>query len=98
MRFDMRGMRSTAWWGEVLAGVKVKIVSHFSMGWSVRYHFPFKFTKGTPTGLPEGMNADIGSKPWFVPGYGASSPVTFTFSAIWTIPAPKKEHVKEAES
>ena len=43
------------------------------------------------------MNADIGSKPWFVPGYGASSPVTFTFSAIWTIPAPKKEHVKEAE-
>lgn len=97
MRFDMTGMRSTAWWGEVLAGVKVKIVSHFSMGWSVRYHFPFKFSKATPSGLPAGMSADIGSKPWFVPGYGASSPVVFTFSAIWTIPAPKKESVKEAE-
>lgn len=96
--FNMEGMRSTAWWGEVLAGLKVRIVSHFSLGWSVRWHFPFHFSQSSPTGLPDGMSTAMGSKPWFVPGYGGSGSFTFTISAMWTIPGkskPKPEDIPE---
>lgn len=87
-RFDMKGMRSTSFYGEALAGIKVKIVSNFSLGWSVRYRFPFHTSTSTPKGLPAGLTGSVPSNPWFIPGYG--SKVGFTVSAIWTIPAKKK--------
>ena len=92
-RFDMKGMRSTSFYGEVLAGIKVKIVSNFSLGWSIRYRFPFHATTTKATHLPDGMADFAPSRPWFVPGYGGDSKLGFTVSAVWTIPAKKKPQV-----
>lgn len=82
--FNMRGMKSTAIWGEALAGIKVKIVSGFSLGWSFRWHFPFHIGKGKPKDLPSGIDTSALSTPWFIPGYGGSSPFCFTLTASWT--------------
>lgn len=90
MRFNLDGLHSTAFWGELLAGIKVKIVSNFSLGWTVRWHFPFHVSKSKPHSLSEDMNNNASSKPWFIPGYGATLPFCFTFSAVWTIPAKSK--------
>ncbi len=79
--FNMRGLRSTAWWGEALLGLKVKIVGCFSLGWSVRVHTPFSVSKSG------------GSKPWYIPGYGGrDNPLAISLSAIFTI-APKKKDI-----
>lgn len=76
---SLRGLNSTSFYGEALAGLQVKIVGGFSLGWSARWHFPFH------------TSADGANKPWFIPGYGGSSPVSMTVSAIWTIPVKLKE-------
>lgn len=96
-RLELTGLHSTAWWGELLAGIKVKIVSHFSLGWNVRWHFPFKITNATPKNLPAGLSPDALSSPWFIPGYGGSSAFTFSLSAIWTIPVKNDKITKETE-
>ncbi len=75
---NLRGLSGHAFYGEALAGIKVKIVKHFSLGWSLRYHFKFKTISNSL------------SNPWFIPGYGATSPITFSLSAIYTIPGPGK--------
>ncbi len=82
--FQMSGLRSTALWGEALAGIKVKIVSGFSLGWTFRWHFPFKITKAKASTLPEGMRDYAPSTPWFIPGYGGSEAFCFTLNASWT--------------
>lgn len=76
---DMKAgpLRSTAWWGEALAGIRVKIVSGFSLGWTLRYKYPFS------------VSSRQESKPWFIPGYGAN-PFGFTISAVWTFGGMKK--------
>ncbi|MDE5868688.1 MAG: hypothetical protein K2H18_00520, partial [Muribaculaceae bacterium] len=75
---NLKGIRAHSLYGEALAGIKVKIVDRFSMGWSIRYHSNFKtYTKSL-------------SNPWFIPGYGASSPISFSLSAIYTLPGPGK--------
>lgn len=71
--FDMPDQKAHAWYGELLGGIKVKIVSRFSLGWTVRYKLKFN--------TPEGQL----SRPWFVPGYGTNSPLRMTFSAIFNI-------------
>jgi hypothetical protein len=68
---NLTGLNASALWGEALLGIKVKIVSRFSLGWSVRYHFKF-WEKNTSE-----------SSTWYIPGYGSSTPITFTVSAIW---------------
>ncbi len=78
-RFSISGQKASAFYGEILAGVKVKIVKGFSLGWTGRFHFRFHTSPGSA------------SQPWFIPGYGADSPVSFTFSAIYTIPFSHKE-------
>lgn len=80
-KFSIEGLKSTAFYGEALAGLQVKIVGGFSLGWDIRWHFMFHSSK-------DGEN-----QPWFIPGYGASNPFTFTASAIWTFgpKAPPKE-------
>ena len=75
--FSMSGLKSTSFYGEALAGIQVKIVSHFSLGWNLRWHFNMHTSS-------DGLN-----KPWFIPGYGASSPVSVNISAVWTIPNNK---------
>lgn len=76
-RFDIMNQKAYSLFGEAVAGLKVKIVGNFSLGWSLRYKFKFKTTQGSH------------SVPWFIPGYG-TSPAGMTLSAIWTIPAPDK--------
>ncbi len=39
--FDLRGQSSSAFWGEAVVGIQVELFKNFSMGWSVRYNFPF---------------------------------------------------------
>lgn len=59
----------TSIYGEILAGLKVKIVGPFSLGWNVRYRL----------GLHNSKKAD----PWFVPGYG-SGPLGVNICAYLT--------------
>ena len=88
-KFNLTGMRSTAFWGEVLAGIKVKIVGGFSLGWNVRWRVPFSIGKA----MPDGMEALRISKPWFIPGYGGYSAITFNVSAIWTFGGKSKADI-----
>lgn len=80
-KFALTGQKASAFYGSVLAGIKVKIYDRFSLGWSVRYNFLFHTKSGSA------------SDPWFIPGYGAkgSSPISVTFSAIYTLPLPHRE-------
>ncbi len=69
---DLTAVHSTAWYGQVLAGIKVKIYRCFSMGWTARYGFRFKTTTSVE-----------GALPWFIPGYGVG-PLSATYSLIFT--------------
>lgn len=66
---DELGLRCTSIYGEILAGLKVKIAGPFSLGWSVRMRL--------------GLHSSGGKSPWFVPGYG-TGPLGFTFNAYLT--------------
>lgn len=84
---QINGLKATSWYGEALAGIQVKIVKSFSLGWSARWHFRFNDP------------SQNGNKPWFVPGYGGSFPLSMSMSAIWTIPGPSpKNSLKEGEN
>ena len=71
--FSLQGQRAHSLYGQVLAGIKVKIWKNLSMGWSFRYGFKFKTTNGSA------------STPWFIPGYG-TGPLNASFSLIYNIP------------
>ena len=58
---ELTGERSHALWGEVTAGLKVKLWQHISMGWMLRYHWLMNYGKNEH------------SRPWYVPGYGPRS-------------------------
>lgn len=75
--FSILDQKAHALYGEVLGGIKVKIWKNISMGWDARFRFKFKSTNGS------------NSSPWFIPGYGTSSPLSATFSLIYTIPIGK---------
>lgn len=83
--FNIKNQSVNAWFGEAVAGVKVKIWESLSLGWSMRYRFKMK--------IPDASN----STPWFIPGYGGSSPLTATFSVMYTF-GPKKEPTAEQTS
>ncbi len=82
---QLDNLQASAFYGEALAGLKVKIAGNFSLGWSARYHFKFK------------VSSRSASTPWFIPGFGAGSPFSFTLSAYWTIPA-KGNSLSEEET
>lgn len=71
MHPELRDMPATAFYGELLAGLNVKIYKGFSLGWDLRWHFNFHVTETN------------GSKPWFIPGYGGSSPFSVSVVASW---------------
>lgn len=70
--FSIPDQSVNAWFGEALAAVKVKIWQNLSMGWSIRYRFKMH--------IPDASH----STPWFIPGYGGSSPLRATFSLMYT--------------
>lgn len=71
--FTIPNQHASAFYGQALAGIKVKIWKWFSLGWSLRYGFKMKQK------LPEN------SRPWFIPGYGTGA-LSATFSVIYTLP------------
>ncbi|MCH5235484.1 MAG: hypothetical protein J1E16_09325 [Muribaculaceae bacterium] len=71
--FSITNQHSSSLYGQVLAGLKVKIWKWFSLGWNLRYGFKIKQTNGS------------NSNPWFVPGYGTGA-LSASFSLIYTIP------------
>lgn len=70
--------KCTSIYGEILAGLKVKIAGPISLGWNVRYRL--------------GLHNSGGMSPWFVPGYG-TGPIGFTFNAYWTFGQRSKKEV-----
>lgn len=86
-KFDITGQKSTALWGEALAGLTVKIAGGFAMGWTLRYKFKFHCGSGSM------------SEPWYIPGYGArTSGFGATFSLIYTLPLHTKKSVPTADT
>ena len=82
--FDLRGQSSSAFWGEAVVGIQVELFKNFSMGWSVRYNFPFS-VKDSPN-----------SRPYYIPGYGVrDNHLNVSLSVAYTLPLhrdkPKKE-------
>lgn len=81
-KFSMQGLKSTAFYGEALAGLKVKITGRFSLGWTARWHLKFKVSSSSE------------STPWYIPGYGANSPFSFSLSAMWRFGQDKIEQTE----
>ena len=71
--FSLNDQHCNSFYGQALAGIKVKIWKWFSLGWNIRYGFKIKQSK-----LPN-------SKPWYVPGYGTGA-LSASFSLIYTLP------------
>lgn len=80
---DELNRRCTSIYGEILAGLKVKIAGPFSLGWNVRYRL--------------GLHNSGGMSPWFVPGYG-TGPLGFTFNAYLTFGEKKKREISLPEA
>lgn len=76
--FSILNQHASAFYGQALAGIKVKIWKWFSLGWNLRYGFKMKQTK------PENSN------PWFIPGYGTGA-LSASFSLIYTLPINTKK-------
>lgn len=75
--FDLLGQTASVFYGEALAGIKVKLVGNLSMGWNIRVHFKMH------------THTKSSSNPWYVPGYGTSGILGATFSLIYTLPLHK---------
>lgn len=71
--FTISDQNCHSFYGQALAGLKVKIWKWFSLGWSIRYGFKIK------------QSQVANSKPWYVPGYGTGA-LSATFSLIYTLP------------
>lgn len=84
-RFSLLGQKAHALYGEVLGGIKVLLWRNLSMGWNIRYRLKFKVSDG----------AD--STPWFIPGCGAGSALSASFSLIYTLPLSKSKQPVEAK-
>ena len=54
-------------WGEVVAGVQVKVAGGFHMGWAIRIHFLFTGSMGK-------------YQPYYIPGYGCKDGNIFAFN------------------
>lgn len=77
---DQLNQKCISVYGEVVAGLKVKIAGPFSLGWNIRYRVWHK-NKG-------------GVDPWFIPGYG-TSPLGVNISAYFTFGEKKKKDLTD---
>lgn len=103
-KFSLTGFSSSAFYGEALAGIKVKIAGPISMGWSVRYRFLFHSKPAnlkavvSSTGAPfnpSQLSNGAEATPWYIPGYGSrDTHFGFTFSVIYTLPLNKEKYPK----
>lgn len=85
IRFNILNQSVNAWYGEALATVKVKVWKRLSMGWSIRYRFKAHIPDATA------------STPWFIPGYGGSSPLRATFSIMYTFGKLTTEKIESSD-
>lgn len=84
---DIKDQKSHALWGEIVAGLKVKLWGSISAGWTLKYHNVFSYRKN--------VNGD----PWFVPGYGSrTSKLSVGVSVYYTLPMSKKKWPKVDEN
>lgn len=84
--YTMKGLNSRAFWGELVLGLKVKIVQNFFMGWNFRYRLMFGYKKNS--------NADV----WYIPGFGERDrPLGASFSLYYNIPLTKKKTDSKAD-
>lgn len=70
---NISGLSSTAFYGQVLAGLKVHLYRGLFLGWSARLNFDFHQTYSNDA-YPA----------WFTPGRGTSGIISATFSIGWT--------------
>lgn len=69
---DLCGQHSTALYGEVLAGIRVRLYKGLHMGWTMRYKALFQASEGA------------NGAPWYIPGFGArNAPLSATFTIAW---------------
>ena len=75
---NVDGISSNALWGEIILGLRVKMVKNISMGWNFRYRFIFNSSK------------DIHGEPWYIPGFGPRTQrINGAFSVFYTLPLHK---------
>ncbi|MCH5229861.1 MAG: hypothetical protein J1F12_07720 [Muribaculaceae bacterium] len=84
-KFSILNQSGNSFYGQTLAGIKVKIWKWFSLGWNIRYGFKIK----------ESHSAN--SIPWFVPGYGTGA-LSASFSLIYTMPIHTKKKEEPIET
>lgn len=82
---EMTGLRATSFYGQVLAGLKVKLYKGLAMGWSVRLGFDF-----------HNKYSDPDYPAWFVPGKGTGA-ISATFSLVYTFGRRDKAGVSTSE-
>ena len=76
---DLSGLKSHAFYGEIVAGIRVNLYGPISAGWTLKYHNVFNYKK----------NGDI--HPWYIPGFGSrDSKLYVGFSVYYTMPMMKK--------
>ena len=72
---ELRGESSRALWCELLAGVRVEVWRHISLGWQLKWH--------TLLSCKDNEN----SRPWYIPGMGdRERHWSFAFNICYTIP------------
>lgn len=86
--FNVSGIDCTSHWGEIVAGVEVKVFKNFHMGWLVRYKREFSSTKSKF------------AKPSYIPGYGSTTDdscwggtYSLIFDLNWGLKKSKKKGV-----
>lgn len=80
---NLPAQSSTALYGEILLGLRVRIWKAWSLGWSIRFHHLFHTTGGEA------------GQPWYIPGMGAkNSKIGATFSVAYTLPLGKRTEVQ----
>lgn len=83
-RFDLTDQHSSALWGEFLVGIQVELFRNISLGWAIRYNFPFSI-KDTPN-----------ARPWYIPGYGTrNNKLHVSLSVAYTLPLHKEKPKQE---
>ena len=78
--YDIKGEHAHALWGEAGVGIKVKLWNQLSLGWMMRFHNIFNYSKNEH------------SSPWFIPGYGhRNRSLGFSLSIYYTLPLHYRE-------
>jgi hypothetical protein len=76
--FDIPAQSLTAGYFQFLLGLRVRILSNFSLGWTIRYQ-----------SILHESNPTTG-KAWYIPGFGSrNSSLSATFSLTYTLPLQK---------